>query len=622
LRERGASRAVTSDVAADVAPGVGYDLVMARLTDPLPKDAPRVPAARAGRLLWRSFAFARPEWRRLAAGTACLLAGSASSLAFPQAIRMVVDSAGMVGAGRSMDRAAAFMLVLGVTSAAAASGRYILFTLAGERVVARLRAEAYAKLLGQEIAFFDTHKTGDLSSTLASDTTAVQSAVSVNLSMLLRNAVAAAGGVGMLLFTSWRLALLMLTVVPPIAVGAVAYGRRVRRLSRDVQDAVGAAAAIGEEGLGGIRTVRSFAAEGAEAVRYGDAVMKTYGIARKRTLVTGVFLGVAGASALGAIALVMWSGGRFVQEGRLTVGALTSFLVYTMLVAVSLGALGELWADFLRAAGAAERIFAITDRVPAMRTSGGVVPTEVEGRVELSHVDFAYPARPDARVLADVSLVAAPGDVLALVGPSGAGKSTIAALLARLYDPTAGVVCLDGSDVRELDPTWLRRQVGVVAQEPLLFASSVAENIRYGRPGASDEEVITAARAANAHEFVARFRDGYATLVGERGVQLSGGQKQRIAIARAVLKDPRVLILDEATSALDAESEHLVHEALDRLQAGRTTFVIAHRLSTVKNASRVLVIDGGRVVQEGTHDALVGEAGLYRRLVERQFVAA
>jgi ATP-binding cassette subfamily B protein len=276
----------------------------------------------------------------------------------------------------------------------------------------------------------------------------------------------------------------------------------------------------------------------------------------------------------------------------------------------------------MRAAGAAERIFEVIDRVPSIPSEGGLAPSKVQGLVELSHVDFSYPARRDVAVLRDLELRLEPGQVVAVVGPSGAGKSTIAALLGRLYDPDRGTVKLDDRDLRDLDPSWLRRQIGVVAQEPLLFSTTIAENIRYGKPSATDEEVIAAARAANAHDFVDRFPEKYATKVGERGVQLSGGQKQRIAIARAVLKDPKLLVLDEATSALDAESEHLVQEALDRLLEGRTTLVIAHRLSTVKNADRVLVLDGGKIVQQGTHASLVGEAGLYRKLVERQFVAA
>ena len=319
---------------------------------------------------------------------------------------------------------------------------------------------------------------------------------------------------------------------------------------------------------------------------------------------------------------MFWYGGKLVLRGEMTVGGLTSFLVYTLIVAFSLGALADLWADFMRSLGAAERIFELLDRKPEMAPSGGAVLPHVRGEVALEDVRFAYPSRKDVGVIDGVSLRLFPDEVVAVVGPSGAGKSTLSALIARLYDPDSGHLRLDGRDLRELDVGFLRRQIGTVAQEPILFSTTVAENIRYGRPGASEPEIEAAARAANAHAFIERFPQGYQTLVGERGVQLSGGQKQRVAIARAVLKDPRILVLDEATSALDAESEHLVKEALERLMKGRTTLIIAHRLSTVKDAGRVVVLDAGRIVQSGPHAALLREDGLYRRLVEKQFVAA
>jgi ABC transporter fused permease/ATP-binding protein len=574
------------------------------------------------RLFGRLLALAAPEWKSLAVGAVCLAIASSANLVFPQAIRILVDGALTNGAHEAVDRAAIFLFVVGVIAAIAGAARFVLFTVAGERVVARLRRDAYAKLLDQEIAFFDEHKTGDLTSRLASDTTVLQNAVSVNLSMTLRNLTAAAGGVAMLFVTSWRLTLLMLAVVPAVALGAVIYGRRVRKLSREVQDALGHASSVGEESLAGIRTVRAFASESSEAERYASAVEQSFQLAKKRNVISGVFMSIAMAASTAAIAVVMGYGGRLVATHTMSVGQLTSFLVYTLVVAFSLGALGDLWADFMRAAGAAERVFEITDRVPSIPSAGGEVPGGVTGRIELEGVEFAYPTRPDAPVLRGLDLRMEPGQVVAVVGASGAGKSTIAALLSRLYDPTSGVVRLDGRDLRDLDPQWLRKQIGVVAQEPMLFSSSIAENIRYGKRTATDAEVEHAARVANAHDFVSSFPEKYATRVGERGVQLSGGQKQRIAIARAVLKDPKILVLDEATSALDAESEHLVQEALDRLLEGRTTLVIAHRLSTVKNADRVLVLDGGRVVQQGTHGELVAEAGLYRKLVERQFVAA
>ena len=306
----------------------------------------------------------------------------------------------------------------------------------------------------------------------------------------------------------------------------------------------------------------------------------------------------------------------------MTTGGLTSFLVYTLLVAFALGGLSDLWADLMKASGAADRIFELLDRAPRIPPKAGSVLAEVKGHVAMADVVFAYPARLDAPVLKGIDLTIAPGEVVAIVGPSGAGKSTIASLLLRLYDPDAGKILLDGRDLRDLSPAFVRRTIGIVSQEPLLFSTSVVENIRYGRPEATDAEVFAAARAANAHGFIGKFPEGYATLVGERGVQLSGGQKQRVAIARAVLKDPRILILDEATSALDAESEHLVKEALERLMVGRTTLIIAHRLSTVVGADRVCVIDGGRIVQSGAHAALMAQDGLYKKLVERQFVSA
>jgi ABC transporter fused permease/ATP-binding protein len=591
-------------------------------------NEPSAPAPR-GPTLRRIVGLARPEWRLLAAGTVFLAIGSAASLLYPQAIRVVIDGAlglggtTVLGAGPGVvDRAALGMAVLALVQGGAIVVRARCFGVAGERVVTRLRRDLYRAVLDQEVAFFDERRTGELTSRLASDTAVLQSAVSANVSMGLRHLATAVGGVIFLFFTSARLALVMLAVVPLVAIGAVVYGRRVRRLAREVQDALAAAGEVAEESLSGIRTVRSFDAEERETARYGQAVWKAFETARRRIRAGSAFMGGAAGAGYAAVALVLWYGGRLVAEGGLTAGGLTSFLVYTLVLAMSLGALADLWADFMKALGAAERIFEIQDRRPRVPVSGGATPDRVEGRIAYEGVGFAYPTRRELPVLSGIELGVRAGEVVALVGPSGAGKSTLAQLLSRFYDPDAGRIRLDGRDLRELDPRWLRRQVGVVSQEPILFSGTIAENVRYGRPDASDADVEAAARAANAHEFVARFPDGYATRVGERGIQLSGGQKQRVAIARAVLKDPRVLVLDEATSALDAESEHLVQEALDRLMRGRTTLIIAHRLSTVVRADRVVVIDGGRIVQAGSHAALMAQDGPYRRLVERQFVAA
>ncbi|WP_047861741.1 ABC transporter ATP-binding protein [Archangium gephyra] len=565
---------------------------------------------------------ARPQARRIMGGIVFLLIASGLMLVYPKAIGDIIDQAIKAGDRAQIDSIALTMGVVFILQGVAMALRFYLFTTAGERVVTQLRQDLFASLMSQEVGFFDERKTGELTNRLASDTTVLQNAVSVNISMGLRNAAQAVGGIALLLYTSPVLTGLMLLIVPAVAIGAVTYGRRVRGLSKQTQDALAAANEVAEESLSGIRTVRSFAAERHEVERYRSATERAYDVARRRVSQSSIFMAAASSASYLASAVVLWYGGRLVLDGKMTVGNLTSFLIYSMMVAFALGALTDLWADFMRATGAAERVFELIDRKPTIPATGGERLASVQGRVEFQQVRFAYPTRPDVPVLQGIDLKLDPGEVVAIVGPSGAGKSTIAGLLARMYDPQGGRLLLDGKALDALDPEWLRQQIGTVAQEPMLFASSIEDNIRYGRMDATQEELEAAARAANAHEFISRFPEGYRTLVGERGVQLSGGQKQRIAIARAMLKNPRLLVLDEATSALDAESEHLVQEALERLMKGRTTLIIAHRLSTVIGADRVLVLEGGQVVQSGNHAALMGQEGLYRRLVERQFVAA
>jgi ATP-binding cassette subfamily B protein len=577
----------------------------------------------------------REELPALTAGTVLLVAGAGLSLVYPQGIRAIVDGAIAGRDAAQVSRIALLLAGLAVLQGLAIAGRHYLFSLAGERGVRRVRERLYASLVGQEVGFFDASRTGELISRLGTDCATLQNLVSAQVSMTFRHVITALGGVVLLFFTSPRLTFVMLLVVPPVAIGAVWYGRKVRALARRYQDALADASHVAEESLSAIRTVRAFVAEDAEIARYRRAVDDAYDAARLRARAGSGFMGAAAAGGYGAMAAVLGYGGTLVASGALTPGALTAFLVYTLLIAMSLGALAEIWAEAMRGLGAADRVFALMDRLPAMPLRGGAVPAApapapggAEGvlpargaRITFERVRFSYPTRPDVEVLSGLELEIGAGEVVALVGASGAGKSTIAALVGRLYDPLAGRVLLDGHDLRELDPAWVRGQIGVVPQDPVLFSATVEENVRYGRPGASHEDVVTACRAAHADAFVRAFPDGYATKVGERGQQLSGGQRQRIAIARAVLKDPRVLLLDEATSALDAESEALVQDALERLMIGRTALVIAHRLSTVARADRVVVLEEGRVVETGAHAALMQRGGTYRRLVERQLVA-
>lgn len=569
--------------------------------------------------LSRLLGLARSEVKLLTVATLALLISSGLSLVYPLAVQWMVDAIGGEQTWIDFDTAALLLVVMFLVQSVFSMVRAWLFTVAGERVVARLRTDLFRAILSQDVAFFDLSRTGELTNRLASDTTVLQNTVTVNVSMGLRFGVGAIGGVLMLLYMSPRLTGLAMAVVPVVAIGAALYGRWIRTLSTQVQDALAVSTSVAEESISGLRTVRSFARERAEVERYQAAVEESFQLAARRALVMGMFNGTAGFAGYSAIALVVWFGGRMVSDGTMTIGALTAFLLYTLTVAFSLGALSNLYGDFSRAIGASRRVFQLLDQQPDLEGSGSRTLEHVEGRISFDGVQFAYPSRPDVPVLQDFGLTIEPGRVVALVGPSGSGKSTVAALLARFYDPQQGTIMLDGVDLRELDPTWLREQVGAVSQEPILFATSISDNIRYGKPAASDEQVRAAADAANALEFVDSFPDGIATAVGERGVRLSGGQKQRIAIARAILKNPAVLVLDEATSALDTESEHLVQEALERLMQGRTTLIIAHRLSTVRDADEVIVLDQGRVVERGTHDALVSADGLYHRLVERQF---
>jgi ATP-binding cassette subfamily B protein len=567
----------------------------------------------------RLLSLARPEVSRLLAGSLIIALGGGTSLLYPQLLRVMIDGAAS-GAVAAVDRAALLMIGIFVVHAMAVASSYLLFTVAGERIVTRLRARLYQQIVAQEIAFFDQRQTGELVNRLASDTTVLQSTVTVNLSVVLRNLIRSLGCVGLLVYTSPPLTLVMLAIVPPVVLSAVLIRRRIQRLSREAQDALAQAGEVAEETISGIRTVRAFARERAESQRYANAVWEAYALDRRRAGLVATFQGTTSLATYGAVALVVWAGGRLVAGGGMSAGELASFILYTLFIAVAVNSLGNLWSELMRVAGASARVFELLDRQPEIAIRGGRKLLQVTGAIELCDVDFAYPSRANLQVIRGLQVAIAAGEVVALVGPTGAGKSTIASLVLRLYDPGGGAVLLDGNDLRELDPSWLRAQIGVVAQEPVLFSASIGENIRYARADAGDDEVEAAARIANAHSFIDALPDRYATKVGERGIQLSGGEKQRVAIARALLKDPRILIFDEATSALDAESELLVREALAHLMQGRTCIVIAHRLSSVRKADRVLVVDQGRIVESGSHAELMRQGGFYLRLVERQLV--
>ena len=575
--------------------------------------------------LQRVISLTVPERKQLILASFFLILSTIGTLSFPRAAGKLLDEALHSSTKTTVDlahvdRLALSLIAIFAVTALASALRFYFFSRAGERIVSRLRTNLFSSLLFQETAFFDTQKSGELASRLSSDATVLQTAVSGNISQALRNGTIVLGALVMLLLTSARLTLSMLAVVPPIALSAVIYGRRVRKLSRDAQDALARSSDVAVEAIAGIRTVKSFAAEKEEIVRYKSAISNAVSLSIQRISYSASFFGIAFFAAFSAGAFVFWYGARLVASGELTAGNLISFLFNTMQLAFGLAALAELWTDLQRAIGAAERVFELLDRTPAIARGGEKLP-QVNGDIRFENITFFYPSRPQFTVLKDFNLNLNPGEVTAIVGHSGAGKSTLASLLYRLYDPQEGTIFFDGVPYRTIDPEYLRRQVGVVAQEPLLFSTSIGENIRYGRLEATNDQIVQAAEAANARDFIESFPNSYDTLVGERGVQLSGGQKQRVAIARAVLKDPRILVLDEATSALDAESEHLVQDALDKLLKGRTTLIIAHRLSTVQHAHRVVVLEHGHIVQVGPHATLMHQEGPYRRLVERQFAA-
>mgnify|MGYP003118702050 FL=1 len=576
------------------------------------------------RVLLRLLGLLRPYRLRLALAGLALLLASGSVLLLGNGLRLVIDRGFLDADAQALGRALVLMLVVVTVLAFASALRYYQVTWIGERLAADLRQRVFDHLLTLEPSFFesasDGRAAGEIASRLTADTSVLQSLFGSSVSLALRNLVMLVGAVVLMLVTQPWLSAMVLIGIPATLLPIVWYGRRVRRLSRTSQDRVAELGRYAEEALSGIRTLQAFTHEAADKTRYGQRVEQAFGSAVERTQQRAWLTGIAMLVVFAAVGLMLWQGGQAVLDGTMSAGELSAFIFYAVLAAGAIATLAEVAGDVQRAAGAAERLLELLDTQPAIQSPAHphLLPLPSQGEIVLENVSFTYPGR-EIPALAGFDLHIQPGERVAIVGPSGAGKSTLLALLLRFYDPSQGRISLDGIDVRTLALPTLRRTMGLVAQEPVLFSGSVADNLRYGDPDADNERLRTAAQDASALEFIEALPQGFDTPLGPGGVQLSGGQRQRLAIARALLKNPAVLLLDEATSALDAESERLVQQALDRLMVGRTSIVIAHRLATVIAADRLLVLEGGQLVAAGNHTELMATSPLYRHLAALQF---
>jgi ATP-binding cassette, subfamily B, bacterial len=566
--------------------------------------------------------FLVPYRGRMLLALGALLIAAAAMLFLPMALKNVIDQGFTASNIAAIDRYFLLLLLAAAVFAAFASLRFYLVGWIGERVVADIRSAVYERVLRMDPAFFEVTKTGEVLSRLTTDTSLIQSLSGSGLSILLRSTISFLGSLVLLLITSLKLALIIFALIPAVMLPMFYFGRRVRRLSRDSQDRVADTSGLAGETLNAIQTVQAFTLEELQRERYDSAVEDSFrtGIHRMRARAWMIALVVM--AVFSAVTLVLWLGARSVLHGTMTGGELAQFLSYALFMATAVGALAELWGEIQRAAGAMERTVELLQSRPSIVTPENPVPLNpARGAIRFEHLAFEYPSRPGIRAIDDFDLVIEPGETVAFVGPSGAGKSTVFQLLLRFYDPLAGRILIDDSDIAFADPVAVRARIGLVPQETMIFGASARENIRYGRPGASDAEIEAAARAAAADEFICKLPEGYDTFLGEKGARLSGGQKQRIAIARAMLKNPPILLLDEATSSLDSESERLVQDALEQLMRQRTTLVIAHRLATAINSDRIVVIDRGRIAGMGRHEQLLRENALYARLAALQFGA-